>query len=93
LEVHHAEGAATNRQRLEVLEEQEELIQDENKQEESAKETIGTGTIVKDDQNLDDKEEARRAEEESERADKVTEAQETEKHEKANENEKSGTKS
>lgn len=33
LEVHSAEGAATNKQRLEVIREQQELIQDENEQE------------------------------------------------------------
>ena len=32
LEVHNAEGAATNRQRLEVLKEQQELIDEENQQ-------------------------------------------------------------
>lgn len=32
LEVHNAEGAATNKQRLEVLKEQEELIEEENTQ-------------------------------------------------------------
>jgi predicted KAP-like P-loop ATPase len=60
LEVHNAEGAATNKQRLEVLEEQEELIEDESKQEENAKETTGSTTKVKDDVDLDEKEEARR---------------------------------
>jgi len=89
LEVHHAEGAATNRQRLEVLEEQEELIEDENKQEESIKETTGTGTSVKDDQDIDDKEEAKRAEEESEPAEEIVEAQEAQKEgEKAEKTEK-----
>lgn len=34
LEVHNAEGAATNKQRLEVLKEQQELIEDENEQQE-----------------------------------------------------------
>jgi LETM1 and EF-hand domain-containing protein 1 len=32
LEVHNAEGAATNKQRLEVLKEQQELIEEENEQ-------------------------------------------------------------
>lgn len=32
LEVHNAEGAATNKQRLEVIKEQEELIEEENEQ-------------------------------------------------------------
>jgi len=35
LEVHTAEGAATNKQRLEVLKEQQELIEEENMQSES----------------------------------------------------------
>ncbi|KAI9728821.1 MAG: hypothetical protein M1834_007207 [Cirrosporium novae-zelandiae] len=34
LEVHNAEGAATNKQRLEVLREQQELIEEENEQDE-----------------------------------------------------------
>jgi LETM1 and EF-hand domain-containing protein 1, mitochondrial len=34
LEVHNAEGAATNKQRLEVLKEQQELIEEENQQSE-----------------------------------------------------------
>ncbi|KAK7743535.1 LETM1 domain-containing protein ylh47 [Cytospora paraplurivora] len=39
LEVHTAEGAATNRLRLEVLKEQEELIEDESEQNESNQES------------------------------------------------------
>ena len=39
LEVHNAEGAATNRQRLEVLKEQQELIEEENSQENANKES------------------------------------------------------
>lgn len=39
LEVHNAEGAATNRQRLEVLKEQQDLIEEENEQQESNKES------------------------------------------------------
>jgi len=75
LEVHNAEGAATNKQRLEVLEEQEELIEDENKQEQSAQETVGTASKVKDDQDLDDKEEARKADADSEQAEAATEGE------------------
>lgn len=89
MEVHNAEGAATNKQRLEVLEEQEELIEDENKQEESAKETIGAQTKVKDDQDLDEKEEARRAEAEAEQAaadaDQAEEMEKQKEHEMENE--------
>jgi LETM1 and EF-hand domain-containing protein 1, mitochondrial len=53
LEVHNAEGAATNRQRLEVLKEQQELIEEENEQQvenmESGKEA------PKDVENIDDR--------------------------------------
>ena len=54
LEVHNAEGAATNKQRLEVLKEQQELIEEENEQNgengESGRE------IPKDNENIDEKE-------------------------------------
>jgi LETM1 and EF-hand domain-containing protein 1, mitochondrial len=41
LEVHNAEGAATNKQRLEVLKEQQELIEEENQQtKEGGKESV-----------------------------------------------------
>ncbi|KAL9113481.1 MAG: hypothetical protein Q9227_002522 [Pyrenula ochraceoflavens] len=53
LEVHNAEGAATNKQRLEVLKEQEELIEEENEQQEENKDT-GRDT-PKDTENIDDK--------------------------------------
>lgn len=50
LEVHNAEGAATNKQRLEVLREQQELIEEENEQHvESETES------VKDDADIDEK--------------------------------------
>ncbi|TLS23005.1 uncharacterized protein PpBr36_05636 [Pyricularia pennisetigena] len=39
LEVHNAEGAATNKQRLEVLKEQQELIEEENEQNQGNEET------------------------------------------------------
>ncbi|KHN94700.1 LETM1-like protein [Metarhizium album ARSEF 1941] len=39
LEVHNAEGAATNKQRLEVLKEQQELIEEENEQNEESQST------------------------------------------------------
>ncbi|KAK9463780.1 LETM1 domain-protein mdm28, mitochondrial [Lipomyces oligophaga] len=48
LAVNHAEGAATNKQRLEVVKEQEELIKDENAQ------TVKSGTVVKDEVDLDE---------------------------------------
>jgi LETM1 and EF-hand domain-containing protein 1 len=57
LEVHNAEGAATNRQRLEVLKEQQGLIEEENEQDEENKES-GRAT-PRDTENIDDKEERR----------------------------------
>lgn len=52
LEVHNAEGAATNKQRLEVLKEQQELIEEENEQsEESGNAERGN---PKDDENIDE---------------------------------------
>ncbi|KAF2482353.1 LETM1-like protein-domain-containing protein [Neohortaea acidophila] len=55
LEVHNAEGAATNRQRLEVLREQQELITEESEQSQS-------GSSVSDIEDIDEKEEDRRQE-------------------------------
>ncbi|CAL5866151.1 uncharacterized protein PFLUO_LOCUS358 [Penicillium psychrofluorescens] len=55
LEVHNAEGAATNKQRLEVLREQEELIEEENEQN---NENEGKAA-PKDIEDIDDKEEAK----------------------------------
>lgn len=52
LEVHNAEGAATNKQRLEVLKEQQELIEEENEQNEENGES-GRAT-PKDDENIDE---------------------------------------
>jgi LETM1 and EF-hand domain-containing protein 1, mitochondrial len=77
LEVHNAEGAATNKQRLEVLEEQEELIEDENKQEKDVQETVGAVAKVKDDVDLDDKEEVRRAEADASAAEEARLAEES----------------
>ena len=57
LEVHNAEGAATNKQRLEVLKEQQELIEDENEQDEENKD-LGRAT-PRDDEDIDEKEERR----------------------------------
>ncbi|KAI9730963.1 MAG: hypothetical protein M1818_008038 [Claussenomyces sp. TS43310] len=54
LEVHNAEGAATNRQRLEVLKEQQELIEEENEQDEENKES-GRAT-PRDTENIDEEE-------------------------------------
>lgn len=57
LEVHNAEGAATNKQRLEVLKEQQDLIEEENEQDVSNKES---GRVTpRDDEDIDEKEERR----------------------------------
>ncbi|KAF7560384.1 hypothetical protein G7046_g3765 [Stylonectria norvegica] len=55
LEVHSAEGAATNKQRLEVLREQQELIQDEAEQDQASQST-GFAT-PRDVDDIDEKEE------------------------------------
>ncbi|KAE8321757.1 LETM1-like protein-domain-containing protein [Aspergillus sergii] len=55
LEVHNAEGAATNKQRLEVIKEQQELIEEENEQN-SENEEKGVAA-PKDHEDIDDKEE------------------------------------
>ncbi|KAH8426741.1 MRS7 family protein [Aspergillus melleus] len=54
LEVHNAEGAATNKQRLEVIKEQQELIEEENEQN-SENEEKGM-SAPKDNEDIDDKE-------------------------------------
>ncbi|TQV95512.1 MRS7 family protein [Cordyceps javanica] len=55
LEVHNAEGAATNKQRLEVIREQQDLIEDENEQNEESQST-GMAT-PRDVEDIDEKEE------------------------------------
>ena len=62
LEVHTAEGAATNKQRLEVLREQQELIEDENEQSEKQSEDGGKSTRVSDLDNIDEKDDEARPE-------------------------------
>ena len=52
LEVHNAEGAATNKQRLEVLKEQQDLIEEENEQNEENGEARTSSP--KDDANIDE---------------------------------------
>ena len=52
LEVHNAEGAATNKQRLEVLKEQQELIEEENEQNQENGESAHSSP--KDDKNIDE---------------------------------------
>lgn len=54
LEVHNAEGAATNKQRLEVLKEQQDLIDEENEQNQGG-ESAGRST-PKDRDNIDEEE-------------------------------------
>ena len=72
LEVHNAEGAATNKQRLEVLKEQQDLIKEENEQSEGTK-ASGRDT-PKDDENIDE-EERRAAAEGDTAADQAEEGQ------------------
>lgn len=55
LEVHTAEGAATNKQRLEVLKEQQELIEEEGQQASEGSEGEGT-RAPKDDEDIDENE-------------------------------------
>ncbi|PYI01008.1 MRS7 family protein [Aspergillus sclerotiicarbonarius CBS 121057] len=57
LEVHNAEGAATNKQRLEVIKEQQELIEEENEQN-SENEEKGVAA-PKDIEDIDDKDDAK----------------------------------
>ena len=52
LEVHNAEGAATNRQRLEVLKEQQDLIEEENEQNEEGGDASRSNP--KDNENIDE---------------------------------------
>lgn len=63
LEVHNAEGAATNRQRLEVLKEQQELIEEENEQAEESKEANPDkeASSPKDDKDIDEKPKKKKA--------------------------------
>ncbi|KAH8679754.1 LETM1-like protein-domain-containing protein [Tricladium varicosporioides] len=78
LEVHNAEGAATNKQRLEVLKEQQELIEEENEQDSDNKES-GRAT-PRDDEDIDEKEERRLEAESSQAAkDQISEAIKAEK--------------
>ncbi|GAB1310008.1 LETM1 domain-containing protein ylh47 [Madurella fahalii] len=78
LEVHNAEGAATNKQRLEVLKEQQELIDEELEQDEE-NQSAGFAS-PRDTENIDDKEE-RQAQAESDGVEKaqVSEAVDAEK--------------
>lgn len=85
LEVHNAEGAATNRQRLEVLKEQQDLIEEENEQNEGNQET--GRTPPKDDENIDEEDQrkasaSKEAEQESEAAEAEKDAGEAVEQEK-----------
>lgn len=74
LEVHNAEGAATNKQRLEVLKEQQELIEEENEQNEGNQET--GRTTPKDDENIDEEDQKKAsARKESEQGSEAAEAE------------------
>ncbi|PCG88928.1 Hypothetical protein PENO1_107490 [Penicillium occitanis (nom. inval.)] len=76
LEVHNAEGAATNRQRLEVIKEQQELIEEENTQN---TEQEGKGVAApKDTENIDDKEDHPKIEASDATAQQAAEANEAE---------------
>ncbi|CAI6090438.1 unnamed protein product [Clonostachys chloroleuca] len=59
LEVHHAEGAATNKQRLEVIREQQDLIEEENSQNHESQST-GFAT-PRDTEDIDEEKEERQA--------------------------------
>ncbi|KAM3419826.1 hypothetical protein BST61_g3156 [Cercospora zeina] len=56
LEVHTAEGATTNKQRLQVIKEQQDLIKEENEQAEEQK-ASGREEVVRDKEDIDEKEE------------------------------------
>ncbi|KAK4116687.1 LETM1-domain-containing protein [Canariomyces notabilis] len=79
LEVHNAEGAATNKQRLEVLKEQEELIGEELEQDEENQKTGFASP--RDTEDIDEEKEERQAQAELEGVEKaqVTEAADAEK--------------
>jgi LETM1 and EF-hand domain-containing protein 1 len=81
LEVHNAEGAATNKQRLEVVKEQQELIEEENEQNTSSEES-GVSS-PKDTDDIDDKEESKTDASSSEKSEQqAAEANEAEADEK-----------
>ena len=60
LEVHTAEGAATNKQRLEVLREQQELIEEENEQAEGQEREGRDAASVSDREDIDERDEGER---------------------------------
>jgi len=76
LEVHNAEGAATNKQRLEVLKEQQELIEEENEQDSATKES--GREAPKDTEDIDEKPKKEAAAEASAEGQQAKEAAEAE---------------
>ena len=92
LEVHNAEGAATNKQRLEVLKEQQELIEEENEQTE---ENGGSASASpKDDENIDEEDQKKanaKAEQEKEQS-QTNDAEEAQKDAAKAEKEESSAK-
>ncbi|EME43803.1 hypothetical protein DOTSEDRAFT_71589 [Dothistroma septosporum NZE10] len=62
LEVHTAEGATTNKQRLQVIREQQELIQEENEQSEAQKAAGRETADIDDKENIDEKEDEQKQE-------------------------------
>lgn len=77
LEVHNTEGAATNKQRLEVLKEQQELIKEENEQTEAVENKAAASPKDHDDIDGDDKPK-RKATEEAKQAQEAEESKEAE---------------
>ncbi|KAH7399500.1 LETM1-like protein-domain-containing protein [Pyrenochaeta sp. MPI-SDFR-AT-0127] len=77
LEVHNTEGAATNKQRLEVLKEQQELIKEENEQTQAVENKAAASPKDHDDIDEDDKPK-RKASEEAQQAKEAEESKEAE---------------
>jgi LETM1 and EF-hand domain-containing protein 1 len=77
LEVHTAEGAATNKQRLEVIKEQQELIEEENEQSKTVEKKASSSP--KDDEDIDEDDKPKRAP--AEESNEVKEAKEAESNE------------
>ncbi|KAL5360026.1 LETM1-like protein-domain-containing protein [Aspergillus floccosus] len=81
LEVHNAEGAATNKQRLEVIKEQQELIEEENEQN-SENEEKGVAA-PKDIEDIDEKEDVKfEASQSGEAAEAIREGEQVEQQSK-----------
>jgi LETM1 and EF-hand domain-containing protein 1 len=78
LEVHTAEGAATNKQRLEVLKEQQELIEDEAEQSKGSEDKAASSPKDHDNIDEDDKPKDKAAGESGEQSTEAKEAESTE---------------